>query len=164
VKNRLVVFALLASACMAMVSGCGDGGTQSSAPRFAVFVASDEKSAQYFTPRKTPDGRSIYTSDEPLLTESEVARSHVGEFADGLPMLIVDLTEVGIRTLTDRAEEYVDQELAILWNDQVVSVPRIKHPLSNQIAIVSSEWLPAQELVTIAEYLNNRQSAAAEGR
>lgn len=152
-KIRLASMIILALGA-SLHSGCSNGDDAKAAhPKLAVFVADDQLADRCTIQRVMPDGSTVFMSDTPILTERDVAETHFGDFIDGLPVLTLEMTNVGIRTLTDRADEYVNRKFVIIWDGEPVSAPNIKNPLSSQIAVVASPWVRATLLQEIDEHL-----------
>jgi len=146
-----LLFLMALAICL---NGCGLRGTsKSETPRLKIYIGVDTASAQYAVARNTLTSRTVYTSADPLLTEDEIADLQLGAFADGFPVLTLDLTSTGIRKLADRAGDYMNNHLVIVWDDQLISSPRIVNQLSGQIAIVASSSISSEKLQAIYEYL-----------
>jgi len=96
-------------------------------PVLEISVVADRSSDRTRTVT-LPDGRNIFLSDPPLLTNADVTGAHAA-LTEGQYVLNVDVTSEGAKRIQSFSERNVGRTMAFVVDGQVLRTPRIQDPI-----------------------------------
>lgn len=133
-----------------------------STPRFAVHLGSAEPSEAHTVASTDPAGHPIFIAPDPLVTLDDVQRIERSQGAQGQPAILIELKPAGAERLLAAADLYLDRQLAVVWNGEVIAAPFARSPLSSAFMIVASDHLSPERVEAIAQAMEETVSTAGD--
>jgi preprotein translocase subunit SecD len=144
-KHHLCFHPVLVTAVLAVIfstalTAAGFSGDQPGKHMFELRLASHEKVEGWeMVPGPGPEKTTVWISPEIALTKSDIARAWPQPSADGFVVGFM-LTEEGAWKLARLTKSHIGENVAIIWDGQVVSVSRIIAEITGGRAIINGKY------------------------
>jgi len=146
-RAALILIAFFA----AVLSAAGLSQDRSPSVRFELRLASMEKVEGWESaPGPVPSKTIIWISPEAALTNADVARAWPDHSGDGKPCVGILFTEDGALKLARLTKSHVSENVAVMLNGRVVSIPKIIGEISGGRILIEGN-LTEEEAGSIAE-------------
>ena len=147
IRAVLILMALLAAA----LSALGLSQDLPRSVRFELRLASMEKVEGWErVPGPEWAGTIIWISPEAIVTNADVARAWLDHGGDGKPCVGILLTEDGALKLARFTKTHVGENVAVMLNGRVTSIPKIMAEITGGRFIIAGN-LTEEEAGAIAE-------------
>ena len=139
--HPVVVFAVLAVIFTTALTAAGLSGDQTRKHTLELRLASHEKIEGW---EKVPGPQlqniPLWISPEIALSNRDIAHAYVDHTSEGKPCVGIILTEDGSLKLARLTKSHIGENLAIILDGRVTSVPRIMAEITGGRAIINGEF------------------------
>ncbi len=146
----ILLFAIVLTGCEADLAQ--DSVDEQGAVTIEFYIASDSASPGLEVHQVRGEDRSLYLSDMPFLTLSDIERGEVAEsdYGDGLRLI---LSDEGREELMQATSANVGRPMAIAIDGVVVSAPQVRAPIDSRELLVTGS-LERSEIDRIVASVN----------
>jgi preprotein translocase subunit SecD len=138
--HTVLVFTVLAANFSTALTAAGLSGNQPGKHTFELRLASHEKMEGWkMVPGPGPEKTPVWLSPEVALTKSDIARAWPQPSADEFVVGFM-LTEEGALKLARLTKSHIGENVAIIWDGQVISVSRITAEITGGQAIIHGKY------------------------
>jgi preprotein translocase subunit SecD len=120
-------------------------------------LTSVERTEGYSTAIPGLGAGQIFVADTPLLTDADVSAAEATRTENGDAAVLLKLTEHGKSIMRESADKYVNRQLAVYLDHQLIETPTVHRPLGGLVMITRpAVGLQPEEIERIVNTINAR--------